>query len=164
MDPIFASVFPAATLNHTTPTPVATPDLGFTTPGQNFDVITSPLIQKQHQPLSAAQLQVKRNISWSTATRFLSLAHISKVNFNTTEDTLRRVETTPRRIKTRDVEEAIEFLLSGEGSQGQSDDNWDLMDWYTLEVRSHFLEHVAPVLQMAWSEVYIAPLFALVTI
>jgi anaphase-promoting complex subunit 2 len=149
MDDIFASVFPAATLDHTTPTPVATPDLGFTAPGQSFGGITSPVGQRQQQPLSAAQLQVKRNISWSTATRFLSLAALPAVAF----DSDLPIKGTPHRIKTREVEEAIEFLVSEDGPQGQPDRNWDLVEWYLLEVRTHFLDRAVPGILQTWTSV-----------
>jgi anaphase-promoting complex subunit 2 len=147
-DAMFSSIFPAAALDHTTPTPIATPDLGFTGPGQSFGSITSPIIQKQHQPLSAAQLQVKRNIAWSTATRFLTLAALSAGDADSNASIAG-----PHRIKTREVEEAIDFLLSGEGPHGLHVEDWDLVEWYLLEVRTHFLDHVAPAMQQAWSRV-----------
>jgi anaphase-promoting complex subunit 2 len=166
---IFSSVFPAATLHHTTPTPVATPDLGFTAAGQSFGGVTSPASQRGLQSLSAAQLQVKRSIAWSSATRFLSLASLTSEELEAGHklgDT--------RRSKTREVREAMDFLLSGNGLHGQHDGDWDLVcrrlvvpvdlnsvantrsmqiEWYTLEARSHFLDNVAPVMQDAWSTV-----------
>jgi anaphase-promoting complex subunit 2 len=144
-DAVFSNLFPAATLNHTTPTPVATPDLAFTAPGQSFGGIVSPVHQK-HQPLTAAQLQVKRTIAWSTATRFLSLAALSAGDANSNAGFVG-----PHKIKTREVEEAIDFLLSGEGSHLLPEQDGDLVEWYMLEVRTHFLHHVAPAIQQAWS-------------
>ncbi|KAF2433708.1 hypothetical protein EJ08DRAFT_676505 [Tothia fuscella] len=147
MDAIFASVFPPAVLDHTTPTPVATPDLGFTAPGQSFGGIISPVGAKQQKPLSAAQIQVKRNISWSTATRFLSLSTFPVVDLNSSA----LIKGTPHKIKTREIEDAIEFLLSEDSLQGHIDENWDLVAWYLLEVQTHFLDRVAPVFQQLWS-------------
>jgi anaphase-promoting complex subunit 2 len=151
-DIIFSSVFPAATLDHTTPTPVATPDLAFTAPGHSFGSITSPVSHKQQQPLSAAQLQVKRTIAWSTATRFLSLATLSAGDLHSNASF-----SGPHRIKTREVEEAIDFLLSGVGPHGLFEEDLDLVEWYMLEVRNHFLDHVALTLHQAWSLVCVTP-------
>jgi hypothetical protein len=151
-DSIFCSVFPAAALDHTTPTPVATPDLAFTAPGQSFGSITSPVAHKQQQPLSAAQLQVKRTIAWSTATRFLSLAALSAGDLHSSA-----TFAGPHRIKTREVEEAIDFLLSGVGPHGLFEEDLDLVEWYMLEVRTHFLDHAAPAIQQAWSSVCVLP-------
>jgi anaphase-promoting complex subunit 2 len=151
-DFIFSSIFPAATLDHTTPTPVATPDLAFAAPGQSFGSITSPVSHKQQHPLSAAQLQVKRTIAWSTATRFLSLAALSAADPHSIASFAG-----PHRIKTREVEDAIDFLLSGAGPHGLFEEDLDLVDWYMLEVRTHFLDHVAPSIQQAWSAVRLIP-------
>ena len=125
---IFSSVFPAAAApDHSTPTPVATPDLGFTGAASSFGALTSPNSHKHSQSLSAAQLHVKRNIAWSAATRFLSLT-------NLTGDELKTAfkHGKPQRTKSREAEEAIEFLLSGNGPQGETDADWNLVrnfDW-----------------------------------
>jgi anaphase-promoting complex subunit 2 len=126
---VFSSVFPAAAaLNHTTPTPVATPDLGFTGAGSSFGALTSPNSHRHSQSLSAAQLHVKRNIAWSAATRFLSLT-------NLTGDELKAAykHGRPQRTKSREAVEAIHFLLSGNGPQGETDADWNLVSnfaWY----------------------------------
>jgi anaphase-promoting complex subunit 2 len=120
---IFSSVFPpAAALDHTTPTPVATPDLGFTAAGQSFGTLTSPNSHRHSQSFSAAQLHVKRNIAWSAATRFLSLT-------NLTGDELKAAykHGRPQRKKSREVEEAIDFLLSVNGPQNETDADWNLV-------------------------------------
>ena len=162
---VFASVFPAAALSHSTPTPLSTPIIGSSAPGLSFGALTSPQKHKKSQSLSPAELQVKRNIAWSTATRFLALTGLIGDELQAAEK-----HGTSRRPKTREVEEALEFLLSGDGPQGQTDEEWDLVnmnklphsqstvltnqiEWYILEVRTHFLENVAPGLQQAWSKV-----------
>jgi hypothetical protein len=120
---IFSSVFPAAAaLHHTTPTPVATPDLAFTGPGSSFGALTSPNSHRHSQSLSAAQVHVKRNIAWSAATRFLSLT-------NLTGDELKTAfkHGKPQRAKSREADEAIAFLLSGNGPQGETDADWNLV-------------------------------------
>src|SRR5579871_6205014 len=69
---VFNSLFPPHSELHTSPTPIATPDLGFTGPGQSFGGLTTPFTQYASTP-TVAQLQVQRSRAWSTATRFLSL-------------------------------------------------------------------------------------------
>jgi len=48
-----------------------------------------------------------------------------------------------RTQKNREVEEALGFLLNGEGT---SDDEKEetLVEWYTNECRLHFANHVRP--------------------
>lgn len=122
-DSIFSSVFPtAAALDHTTPTPVATPDLGFAGAGTSFGALTSPNRHGYSQSMSVAQLHVKRNIAWSSATRFLSLNNLVGDELNAACK-----HGKPQRKKSREVEEAIDFLLSGNGSHGETDADWNLV-------------------------------------
>ncbi|QDS71513.1 hypothetical protein FKW77_004946 [Venturia effusa] len=145
---VFSSVFPAAAaLDHTSPTPVATPDLGFSGPGTSFGALTSPNKHGHPSSMSVAQLHVKRNIAWSTATRFLSLNSLTGDELN-----LACKHGKPQRKKSREAEEAIDFLLSGNGSFGETDVDWNLIEWYTLEVRNHFLEQISPAMEQAWSK------------
>lgn len=69
-DDIFTSIFPSKSLSHSVPTPLATPNIGFTDHGDGFGGVQSPI---QGKSQDQAQLQVRRNLAWSTATRFLSL-------------------------------------------------------------------------------------------
>lgn len=120
---IFSSVFPAAAaLDHTTPTPVATPDLGFAGVGTSFGTLTSPNKHGHSQSMSVAQLHVKRNIAWSTATRFLSLNALVGDELNAACKHGR-----PQKKKSREAEEAIDFLLSGNGPYGETDADWNLV-------------------------------------
>lgn len=121
---IFSSVFPAAAAldHHTTPTPVATPDLAFTAAGSSFGALTSPSSHRHSQSSTAAQLHVKRNMAWSTATRFLSLGTLSGDELKAAYKHRR-----PQRAKSREAEEAIAFLLSGNGPQGETDADWNLV-------------------------------------
>jgi anaphase-promoting complex subunit 2 len=120
---VFSSVFPTATaLHHTTPTPVATPDLGFTGAGSSFGAFTSPNSHRHSQSLSAAQLHVKRNIAWSAATRFFSLT-----NFTGDELKAAYKHGRPQRTKSREAADAIDFLLSGNGPQGEADTDRNLV-------------------------------------
>ncbi|KAJ9666519.1 hypothetical protein H2201_003442 [Coniosporium apollinis] len=112
---VFSSVFPVSA-HHTTPTPLATPDLGFTTEGQSFGGvdITSPLLSSR----PVAQ-EIKQNQAWSVATRYLSLARapfsqISQWNL--------------KQAPTRDISDALRYLLAGEGAQAAGDEGQSLLD------------------------------------
>lgn len=129
---VFASVFPVPSLSHTTPTPVATPDLGHTAPGTSFG---SPYLANASGAQHGA---VKRNLAWSAATRFLSLP-------SNIEESRR----SPRR--GTDVEEALNYLLVGEGQSHDGEEG--LVDWYTNEVRIHFATFVKPNLTELWESV-----------
>ncbi|KAF2707386.1 hypothetical protein K504DRAFT_483484 [Pleomassaria siparia CBS 279.74] len=134
----FASVFPVPSLSHTTPTPIATPDLGYTVPGQSFG---SPYISNA----SGQHRAVRRNLAWSTATRFLSLPK-QIVGTNASFDALRL----PRNLE---IEDALVYLLVGEGkSEGKHEES--LVDWYTSEVRLHFANLVRPILEELWNKVF----------
>lgn len=132
---VFASVFPVLSLSHTTPTPIATPDLGYTAPGSSFG---SPYAGRHVEaPGQAQHRTVKRSQAWSCATRFLSLP----------KDT----SAVLRLHKTRDVDEALNYLLIGDG---KSEDNKEesLVEWYTNECRMHFTSHVKSKLQQLWAK------------
>ncbi|KAF2803702.1 uncharacterized protein BDZ99DRAFT_452733 [Mytilinidion resinicola] len=133
---VFASVFPVPALSHTTPTPIATPELGFTAPGQSFGgPFGGASAGSQHR-------EVKRNLAWSTATRFLSLP---KLPHDEGHLSARVVHI----HKGKDVVEALEYLLVGEG-QGEEGKEESLVDWYTNEVRIHFVNYVHPALRSIW--------------
>lgn len=106
---VFASVFPVPSLSHTTPTPIATPDLGFTAPGQSFG---GPFGGGGSSGSFDQHREVKRNLAWSTATRFLSLPKPSQ-----SKDVL---SSAARPHKGTDVTEALEYLLVGEGQSADS--------------------------------------------
>ncbi|KAL5375358.1 hypothetical protein DPSP01_011267 [Paraphaeosphaeria sporulosa] len=128
---VFASVFPVPSLSHTTPTPVATPNLGYTEPGASFG---SP-----HAADAAVtpRRAVRRNLAWSTATRFLSLP--------------RDLDKAPRRPRRPpDVDEALDYLIVGEGT-GQ-DHEEGIVDWYANEARLHFANHVRQGLTEVWDK------------
>lgn len=136
---IFSSVFPVLSLSHTTPTPVATPDLGFSVPGASFG---SPYIPRQVELHDNTQHRaVKRTIAWSCATRFLSLDKV--------------VPAVPRILhRTREVEDALVYLLAGEGrvEDGGKHDEEGLVEWYTNECRLHFANNMRPGLEELWKD------------
>lgn len=129
---VFASVFPVPSLSHTTPTPVATPDLAFTAPGSSFG---SPHIANSGGTQHRA---VRRNAAWSTATRFLSL---QKKSLDVSRPTRR----------SKDVDEALSYLIVGEGTPQDGEES--IPDWYASEVRLHFADHVRQRLLESWNEV-----------
>lgn len=130
---VFASVFPVLSLSHSTPTPIATPDLGYTAPGSSFG---SPYALRNIEGHGQSQHRgVKRGLAWSCATRFLSLP--------------KDVTFTPRLHRTREVEEALSYLLIGEGKSEDSREE-SLIEWYTNECRLHFANHVRSGLEQMW--------------
>ncbi|KAF1956477.1 hypothetical protein CC80DRAFT_525344 [Byssothecium circinans] len=136
---VFASVFPVPTLSHTTPTPIATPDLGFTAPGSSFG---SPFTGGG-SAATGHHHALRRNVAWSTATRFLSLPN------DVTSSGIQRVK------RSRDVEEALGYLLVGEGkSDGRGEEGQEegLVGWFENEVRLHFAKFVRPGLKELWGK------------
>ncbi|KAH7138110.1 hypothetical protein B0J11DRAFT_7264 [Dendryphion nanum] len=139
---VFASVFPVPSLSHTTPTPIATPDLGHTAPGQSFGGVFGGNTGGQHRA-------VKRNLAWSTATRFLSLPKPTNganaiLGLNATFDAQ----------KTRrgaGIDEALIYLLVGEGKSEDAQEE-DLLEWYTNEARLHFASFARPTLVDLWKQ------------
>jgi anaphase-promoting complex subunit 2 len=137
---VFASIFPVPSLSHTTPTPIATPDLGYTAPGQSFG---GPFVSNA----SGGHRAVRRNLAWSTATRFLSLPK-QTTGTNASFDALRL----PRNAE---IEEALRYLLAGEGKSDLREDKHEesLVNWYTSEARLHFANLVRPTLKELWNKV-----------
>lgn len=134
---IFASVFPVPSLSHTTPTPIATPDLGYTAPGQPFGGPPASYVSGQHRA-------VRRNLAWSTATRFLSLPK-HPLGSNASFDA-------PKAPRNIEVEEALVYILTGEGKSEDKHEE-SLVDWYTSEARLHFANIVRPALKQLWKKV-----------
>ncbi|KAF2827342.1 hypothetical protein CC86DRAFT_466132 [Ophiobolus disseminans] len=131
---VFASVFPVLSLSHTTPTPVATPILGYAAPGSSFG---SPYAGRNADEHGQGQHRaLKRGQAWSCATRFLSLPKDTAI--------------LPRLHRTRDVEDALCYLLVGEGKSEDGREE-SLVEWYTNECRLHFASHVRPGLEQLWS-------------
>lgn len=145
---VFASVFPVPSLSHTTPTPIATPDLGHASFGQSFGghgassaAFASNATGGQHQQ----QRAIRRNLAWSTATRFLSLPR--------TDTGVEQLAQSKWALRTQEVEEALEYLLVGEG-QSEDGNEQGLVEWYTNEATLHFASVVRPVLMGLWEKVW----------
>ncbi|KAI9697864.1 MAG: hypothetical protein M1820_007651 [Bogoriella megaspora] len=135
---LFASVFPVPDLTHTTPTPVATPLVGSTEPGQAFGATSEA-------DASAAYPIVQRTIAWSTATRFLALPDHSPSVCQ--EHTCRTDVWHPDKRRTAEVEEAITLLISQDCLTKSDESNESLVQWYTTTVRKHFENYVIPDIQ-----------------
>ncbi|KAI1663646.1 Anaphase promoting complex protein [Pyrenophora tritici-repentis] len=132
---VFASVFPVLSFSHSTPTPIATPDLASTAPESSFG---SPYALRNVEGRAQGQGQhkaIKRNTAWSSATRFLSLP--------------KDVFFAPRLDRTAEVEKALRYLLVGEGKSEDAKEE-SLIDWYTNECRLHFANNVRPEIEGLW--------------
>lgn len=140
---ILSSVFGGSSLAfHTTPTPLATPLIG---QGSFGGPTSTPVKQAHHD--SAAYAQVKKNLAWSTATRYLSL---DGLKFDAIVQGSRH-SLRPRR-PPKDVDEALDMFLDKGLESIAGEKQWDLIEWYTAEVKSHFLNVVEPQLASAWSQ------------
>ena len=117
---VFSSVFGPTAALHTTPTPLSTPLIGDVGFGQSFGGIATPAKQPPHN--TAAQLQVKKNLAWSTATRYLSL---ESVKFESIVHGQRH-SARPKR-HPREVEEALDLLLASYHGDDDGDQQWDLV-------------------------------------
>ncbi|KAL5121035.1 hypothetical protein ACEQ8H_000884 [Pleosporales sp. CAS-2024a] len=131
---VFASVFPVLSLSHTTPTPITTPDLGSTAPGSSFGS-RSPYPGRNIEQHGQQHRVVRRGQAWSCATRFLSLPKDMSI--------------LPRLRRTREVEDALNYLLVAEGRSAH-DREESLVEWYTNECRLHFATHVRSGLEQLW--------------
>jgi hypothetical protein len=133
---VFASVFPVPSISHTTPTPLATPDLGHSSLGASFG--------GPYHDNASQHRAVKRTVAWSTATRFLSLPR--------TDTNVQEFAEQKWRLRTRDVEEALEYLLVEEG-QSEDPNEESLVGWYTNEVMLHFVSVARCLLEDLWKRV-----------
>lgn len=130
---VFASVFPVLSLSHSTPTPIATPDLGYTALGSSFG---GPHAGRNAEAQGQGQHRaVKRGLAWSCATRFLSLPKDSSIQ--------------ARPHRSREVTEALTYLLVGEGKIEDGKEE-SLVEWYTNECRLHFANNTRPGLEQLW--------------
>ena len=148
---VFASVFPVPAAVTTAPTPVATPDPSFVLPGQAFG---GPVAAHgasfgglPSEP-DGADEQIRLDRAWHTATSFLTLprAALTAGRENVQDDGIYSKWFDPC---PPDVGDAIARILSSRDTTRGSTtpDDRDLVEWYTNEVRRHFLEFVRPQVQ-----------------
>ena len=165
----FEAIFPPSSAAFTTPTPLATPDLGFIAPGQSFGggvayqgSSSSQQSQQSVPDLTPAQQTIRQHLAWSTATGFLSTQLRDEHGSSSTKG----------KGKSKDVHEALGFLLVGEGRAlgssppprearqveipGQSPLLQDgLFDWWVNAVKEDFERVDRPGLLKLWEEVSI---------
>ncbi|KAF2278560.1 uncharacterized protein EI97DRAFT_456944 [Westerdykella ornata] len=134
---VFASVFPVPSLSHTTPTPIATPVLGYASFGPSFEGPAA-------DTAGAQQRAVRRNVAWSTATRFLSLPK-TQIAADASFEVRNRAQRTP------DVEEALEYLLVGEG-RSEDEREQGIVEWFANEATLHFAAVVRPRVAALWEK------------
>lgn len=157
---IFASVFPFAAASHgnhhhnlsSGPTPlsaVTTPDASFAAPAHHHHSTRSH-DRPSHHHHNANPKHVQRNVAWNTATRFLKLPDWHPGGANT------RARKHHHRLNA-DVEEALRYLLVGEGRPDSEDGGGggggmqaDLLEWYTNEARENFVACVRPAVLGRW--------------
>ncbi|KAI9834999.1 MAG: hypothetical protein M1819_002722 [Sarea resinae] len=139
---IFSSVFHTEPLTSTTPTPIATPQQAFTTPGQSFG---GPQLGRQSynenssgSGIAAQQLRWDR--AWHTATTFLSPPDEQLI---LTQAQLENPRLRVKWIKSPSPEdtEAFRYLCRQDHSSSSLS---DLLGWYTNKIRKHFLAYVLP--------------------
>lgn len=146
---VFDSVFQLSPLKDLPPTPVATPDLGSSAPGQSFGghYQPTPNTENHSLPVEAFPEQVIWDRSWHTATSFLSLPE-KTLTFDRADEESELLKAWLK-SPTPDVSEALFYV-------GSPSSRWktlrvglkehDLKEWYTNEVRRHFLTHMRPAL------------------
>lgn len=136
-DEQFDSVFESNQIAHSTPTPIATPDLGSSDTAQSFRGLASP-VTFQTGGFTFAQVLARQNRDWSTATRFLTklLGSSRYAGFN------EKLFSSPA---PRDVKDAIgRLFIPDEGSLHQS--GYDLITWFTRETLANLYVELEPLI------------------
>ncbi|KAH0558722.1 hypothetical protein GP486_004631 [Trichoglossum hirsutum] len=147
---IFSSVFPDSSSVYTIPTPVATPVASFITPGQSFGGAQTESQTSTQSPTSSFVAEhIRWNRAWHTATGFLSLPD-EPITFRTIDQSPTLLRATWKRQPQPETLEAIKYLLfnSKQNSSDGMSSGDDLVDWYTYEVRRHFLTFVRPGIRL----------------
>jgi hypothetical protein len=104
--------------------------------------ISSWLQRSMPCPQCLNLLFVEKNLPNAQPRRFLSLPKSAlDASFNAL-----------RHQRTAEVEEALQYLLAGEGKSDDVNEE-DLVDWYTNEARIHFATHVRFRLTELWRKV-----------
>lgn len=160
---VFDSVFPPASLKDIAPTPTATPLLGHTSPGQafgfGFGLQPQTSSGHEHASLTASHghgssgvedgddgspEQVVWNRAWHAATSSLSFpdhGFQALMETDLTENGMYE-RWSPSNLGSREARAAFMYLLSP-SSQGRhlrrDSGEDDLLKWYDLEIRRHFL-------------------------
>ncbi|KAF3921882.1 hypothetical protein ABW20_dc0100053 [Dactylellina cionopaga] len=149
---IFHGIFPPAA-SASLPTPVATPVGSFNenTPLNPPSVQASPFLPGQAFSNSGDEAFVTHSRAWHLATTFLSFPD-SPFDVSEEESTVLGVQRDGVYLRRKadlyrtDTREAIAYLMTS-GANAIPGEN--LVEWYTCEVRRHFLEFMRPILDEA---------------
>ncbi|KAK2865297.1 hypothetical protein FQN49_003713 [Arthroderma sp. PD_2] len=146
---VFDSVFPPTSLSGISPTPDATPVLGFTSPGEPFGGIQTSIKANKRPPSSEEPVpeQVNWDRAWHSATSFLAIPD-KGFNINDGHDSDDNVgDRTLLKRWTRDqpsttIRDSL-FYVGADASRGKElrkgMKECDLKLWYMSETRRHFL-------------------------
>lgn len=154
---VFDSVFAPVTLTENTPTPLATPVLASSTPGQVFESATLPQAADIRDTRSKSKTTrfeapepegIVWSRAWHSATEFLILPDRSYNTLSSFVDHAKSVSLQPKQI-TPETEKALTYLLSS-SSRGrtlhQDIKECDLVYWYCNEIRRHFVRNLRTTL------------------
>ncbi|KAK6361337.1 hypothetical protein TWF730_005071 [Orbilia blumenaviensis] len=146
---IFHGIFPPAA-SASLPTPIATPAGSF---NENIPIApavqASPFAQGQAFSSPGGEAFVTHSRAWHLATTFLSFPD-SPFDVSEEESTALGVRKDGVYLRKKadlfgpDIREAIAYLMTS-GINAEPGEN--LVEWYTCEVRRHFLEHIRPILE-----------------
>lgn len=146
---VFHNVFPPAA-SASLPTPLATPTGSFaSSPVSQSTQTGSPFFRGQ--PFQGDDAFVNHSRAWHTATTFLSFPDAP---FDVHEEDsavlgLQKEGVFIRRkadLYNRETKESIVYLMSADTTLMPGE---NLVEWYTCEVRRHFLEYIKPILDDA---------------
>ncbi|KAF3936828.1 hypothetical protein ABW19_dt0204513 [Dactylella cylindrospora] len=151
---IFGGIFPPAA-SASLPTPLATPVGSFSgnTPASQATQ-TSPFFQGQPFSSPGGDAFVTHSRAWHLATTFLSFPD-HQFDVSEEESTVFGVQKDGVYLRRKadmcgsDTREAIAYLMTSEANTIPGE---NLTEWYTCEVRRHFLEYVRPILDEAERE------------
>lgn len=154
---VFESVFASASVGNTVPTPLATPNIGFAAPGQPFGLSTVsavPQISLQacpstidHSPSLTDETwpeQVNWDRAWHVATAFLSFSDIGFAALSLLDDIddSQLQELWGLSSPSQEASGALNFLLARNSPDRDPHSRlkeYDLIEWYSNEMRRHFL-------------------------
>lgn len=146
---VFDSVFSTTALKDIAPTPVATPALAYTAPGQPFGSVKNPG-DASRVPVTGNENSVRFEEStpevviwdraWHVATTFLSLPNRGFEILATADDVTTLLQS--HVAVSQETSDALSYLLSSssrERSIQHHSQELDLIEWYGYEMRRHFL-------------------------
>ena len=112
---LFSSIFPSPALVHTTPTPIATPLVGFPEPGQPFGVAFESI----SSPSIPGHTDVQRSNAWSTATRFFTLPSHSPISCS--ESNCQEDIWNSKKQPSPEIDRALELISTGDATESSAE-------------------------------------------